>query len=119
MYIVLDIETNLSHDTIWMCVTRNINTDETIVWKTFTGLQEYLSKAEKIIGHNVIGFDFPVLKKVWNIQVKKLQVIDTLVMSRLYSPSMEGGHSLESWGNRLGFHKLEFTDFDSGASVEM
>jgi DNA polymerase I len=119
MYIVLDIETNLSHDTIWMCVTRDIHTDETIVWKTSTGLQEYLSKAEKIIGHNVIGFDFPVLKNVWQIQVKKSQVIDTLVMSRLYSPSMDGGHSLESWGNRLGFHKLEFTDFDSGASIEM
>ena len=119
MYIVLDIETNLSHDTIWMCVTRDIHTDETIVWKTSTGLQEYLAKAEKIIGHNVIGFDFPVLKNVWQIQVKKSQVIDTLVMSRLYSPSMDGGHSLESWGNRLGFHKLEFTDFDSGASIEM
>jgi DNA polymerase I-like protein with 3'-5' exonuclease and polymerase domains len=119
MYIVLDIETNLSHDTIWMCVTRDINTDETIVWKNTTGLQEYLSKASKIIGHNVISFDFPVLKKIWNIQVKKSQVIDTLVLSRLYNPSIEGGHSLEAWGNRLGFHKLEFSDFDNGTSVEM
>lgn len=32
---------------------------------------------------------------------------DTLVLSRLLSPSLEGGHSLAAWGQRLGFLKTE------------
>jgi DNA polymerase I-like protein with 3'-5' exonuclease and polymerase domains len=37
----------------------------------------------------------------------------------LYNPSLEDGHSLAAWGQRLGFAKGEFTDFDSGWSKEM
>jgi DNA polymerase I-like protein with 3'-5' exonuclease and polymerase domains len=112
MRIVLDIETNMTFDTIWCVVCRDIDTD---VVSTFTkpdNLQAYLSSADEIITHNGIFFDFPVLKKNWNIQVKKSQVIDTLVLSRLYNPSLEDGHSLDSWGKRLGFLKTEFRDFD-------
>jgi DNA polymerase I-like protein with 3'-5' exonuclease and polymerase domains len=78
---------------------------------TFThpnNLQQYLDSVEKIIAHNGIFFDFPVLKKIWKIQAKKSQVIDTLVLSRLYNPSLEDGHSLEAWGSRLGFPKMDY-----------
>lgn len=44
---------------------------------------------------------------------------DTLVSSRLLSPSLEGGHSLEAWGQRLGFPKGDFKDWDAGYSPEM
>jgi DNA polymerase I-like protein with 3'-5' exonuclease and polymerase domains len=60
-----------------------------------------------------------VLKKVWGITVKKSQVKDTLVLSRLYNPSLEDGHSLAAWGQRLGFAKGDFTDFDAGYTNEM
>jgi DNA polymerase I-like protein with 3'-5' exonuclease and polymerase domains len=46
-------------------------------------------------------------------------VIDTLVLSRLYNPSLEDGHSLAAWGQRLGFAKGDFTDFDGGLTDEM
>jgi len=36
-------------------------------------------------------------------------VRDTLIMSRLLNPSIEGGHSLEAWGKRLGNRKVEYT----------
>jgi DNA polymerase I-like protein with 3'-5' exonuclease and polymerase domains len=42
-----------------------------------------------------------------------------LVLSRLYNPSLEDGHSLAAWGQRLGFPKGDFKDFDSGLSDEM
>jgi DNA polymerase III alpha subunit (gram-positive type) len=119
MRIVLDIETNLAHDKIWCVVTRNIDTDEWFSFKTPELLQTYLNNATEIVAHNGIFFDFPVLKKVWGIQVKKSQVVDTLVMSRLYNPSIEDGHSLAAWGQRLGFSKGEFTDFDGGYTDEM
>ena len=120
MRIVLDIETNSTHDKIWCVVTRDIDDGTVREWyQTEAVLQQYLSAADSIITHNGIFFDFPVLKKVWGITVKKSQVVDTLVLSRLYNPSLEDGHSLAAWGQRLGFAKGDFTDFDGGLTDEM
>ena len=119
MRIVLDIETNLAHNKIWVVVTRNIDTDEWFTFKTPELLQTYINNATEIVAHNGIFFDFPVLKRVWGITVRKSQVVDTLVLSRLYNPSLEDGHSLAAWGQRLGFAKGEFTDFDAGYTDEM
>tara|TARA_R100000541_G_scaffold33748_1_gene42359 strand:- start:518 stop:2119 length:1602 start_codon:yes stop_codon:yes gene_type:complete len=33
---------------------------------------------------------------------------DTLVLSRLHNPSLEGGHSLRAWGERLGKYKDDY-----------
>jgi DNA polymerase I-like protein with 3'-5' exonuclease and polymerase domains len=123
MRIILDIETNLAHDKIWCVVTRDIDTGEVQTYKDSYGfgwdLQDDLAKATSIIAHNGIFFDFPVLKRVWGVTVKKSQVVDTLVLSRLYNPSLEDGHSLAAWGQRLGFAKGDFTDFDNGLTDEM
>ena len=119
MRIVLDIETNTAHDKIWCVVTRNIDNAEVKVWKHPEGLQKYLESCTLIIMHNGINFDGPVLKKNWKITMKKTQVCDTLVISRLFSPSLEAGHSLQAWGNRLGFLKIDFTDFNNGITQEM
>ena len=108
MRIVLDIETNTAHDKIWCVVTRNIDNSEVKVWKHPEGLQKYLDSCTLIIMHNGINFDGPVLKKNWKITMKKTQVCDTLVISRLFSPSIESGHSLQAWGERLGFSKIDY-----------
>jgi DNA polymerase I-like protein with 3'-5' exonuclease and polymerase domains len=118
MRVILDIETNLKHDKIWMCVTREIGGDVQ-VWKEVSGLQKYLDSCDLIIMHNGICFDAPVLRKNWNITMKQSQMCDTLVLSRLLSPSLEAGHSLAAWGGRLGFPKGDFNDWDAGYSAEM
>ena len=117
--IILDIETNSAHDKIWCVVCRDLDTDIVSTFTQPNNLQQYLDSVEKIIAHNGIFFDFPVLKKIWKIQVNKSQVIDTLVLSRLYNPSLEDGHSLAAWGQRLGFPKGDFKDFDNGLTDEM
>jgi len=116
--IYLDIETNLAHDRIWCCVTKK--DDEIKVWTSPTGLQQYIS-SHKVVAHNLIGFDARVLREVWNVGITLPQAVDTLVMSRLFNPNIDGGHSLKAWGKRLGFHKLDFDveDFDSGLTDEM
>ena len=119
MKIVLDIETNSKHDKIWLVVTRDIETNEVKVWKQASGLQEYLASCDLIIMHNGINFDSQVLRESWKVTMKLSQVCDTLVISRLLSPSLEDGHSLEAWGNRLGFPKGDFCDWDAGWSQEM
>jgi DNA polymerase I len=119
MKIVLDIETNSKHDKIWLAVTRNIDTGEVKSWKEASGLQKYLDSCDLIIMHNGICFDAPVLRETWKTSIMPSQVCDTLVLSRLLSPSLEGGHSLDAWGKRLGFPKGEFSDWDGGLTPEM
>jgi DNA polymerase I len=119
MRIILDIETNKAHDTIWCVVCRDIDKDVVSTFVQPASLQDFINNCDSVVTHNGIFFDFPVLKKVWGITVKKSQVIDTLVLSRLYNPSLEEGHSLAAWGQRLGFAKGDFTDFDGGLTDEM
>lgn len=108
MRIVLDIETNLAHDHIWLCVTKEIETGEVRKWKHPNGLADYLSKATLLIAQNGIGFDFRLLNRLWKTKIRLNQVYDTLVVSRLLDPSRENGHSLEAWGQTLGTQKIDY-----------
>jgi DNA polymerase I-like protein with 3'-5' exonuclease and polymerase domains len=89
-------------------VTKDIDTGEVRKWKAASPLSEYLKGVSLIIGHNVIGFDAPVLNRLWQTKISLKQVYDTLIVSRLLDPSRENGHSLESWGQTLGFHKIDY-----------
>jgi DNA polymerase I-like protein with 3'-5' exonuclease and polymerase domains len=118
--IAIDIETDdLKATQIWCAVTQDVNSGEVKVWKSANGLQEYIGKQSVLIGHNIIGFDLPVLKKLWNLNTESIQVKDTLVMSRLLNPVIEKGHSLDAWGVRLGLKKGDFSDFANGLSEDM
>jgi len=108
MRIVLDIETNLAHDKIHAVVTKNIDTGEVKLWKAADSLREYLKDVSLIVMHNGIAFDAPVLNRLWKTKIRLNQVYDTLIVSRLLDPSRETGHSLEAWGNTLGFHKIDY-----------
>ena len=123
MRVYLDIETNRAHDTIWMCVTKK--GDEVLVWRDPTNLQEYLNDMV-LVAHNGIGFDFPILRRLWGLVIPEEKQRDTLILSRLYNPELDipdgtkyRPHSLAAWGQRLGFPKGDFTDFDAGYSKEM
>jgi DNA polymerase I-like protein with 3'-5' exonuclease and polymerase domains len=78
------------------------------------GLQE-LAKADRIVGHNVIGFDLPALSKMYSFRPPLIRVLDTMVMAKCivadvrnddflrknFDKSLIGSHSLKAWGNRL------------------
>jgi DNA polymerase I-like protein with 3'-5' exonuclease and polymerase domains len=67
---------------------------------------KFLENAEVLIGHNIIGYDIPVIQKLHGAKVThKLE--DTLVMSRLFNPVRENGHSLKTWGWRVGMAKQD------------
>jgi hypothetical protein len=113
--IVFDIEADSLEPTkIWCIAAVDPDSGET---KTFgpteivNGLA-FLTTAEKLIGHNIIGYDLPAIKKIHNIDLTEGRaIVDTLVLSRLFNPTREGGHSLESWGYRIGLHKIDHTEF--------
>lgn len=107
--IVLDIETTLDHNTIWMIVTKDIDTGEVNVWKAADNLVGYLKDVTLIVAHNGIGFDFQILNRLWSTKIRLSQVYDTLIASRLLDPSIENGHSLDAWGERLQRKKIDYT----------
>ncbi|MEK9694447.1 MAG: DNA polymerase [Candidatus Poseidoniales archaeon] len=117
--LILDIETNSAHTTIWCCVTQNLETGEQICHTDSSTLAPLVKEADQIIGHNLIGFDAPVLRKLWNIGIPKSKAVDTLILSRLLNPQRDGGHSLRSWGLELKNQKIDFEDYDNGLSDEM
>jgi|TARA_R100000479_G_scaffold141944_1_gene77677 DNA polymerase I-like protein with 3'-5' exonuclease and polymerase domains len=69
---------------------------------------DLLQRADKLIGHNIIGYDIPAIKKVTGIDLSDKKIVDTLVLSRLFKPTREGGHGLESWGYRLNYAKGDY-----------
>ena len=115
--IYLDLEANgLDPDTIWCVVTREngvsqVHTDRNTLCKALEG-------SVSVCGHNLIGYDLPVLKRLWGLSVAPERIVDTLVLSRLFDPSKSGGHSLRNWGNELGFPKGDHNDW-SRLSQEM
>ena len=95
----LDIETNgLDPDTIWIAVTMQDGKVQEHYDKESLSLA--LQGSFPVVGHNLIGFDLPVLQKLWDITVDRRRVVDTLVLSRLADPQREGGHSLASFGGK-------------------
>jgi DNA polymerase-1 len=73
---------------------------------------EALQQADVLLGHNLLTYDLPVIEKVCNVSLDPRKVIDTLVLSRLGNPERAGGHSLDSWGQRLKFNKIDFDQYD-------
>ena len=110
MQLVFDIETDDLKATEIHCIVAIDEDDKQYSFDIIDGNIEegiqFLSTADKLIGHNIIGFDIPVIKKLHDVDLwHKDKVLDTLVLSRLLNPVREKGHSLEVWGNKLGVSK--------------
>lgn len=113
----LDIETTLFNGTlpnkIWCLVT--ICDKGNIVHYTSDDIHKFQNVAvnySEFIGHNIIGFDAPVIKNVLGVDLFKIgKVTDTIILSRLFNPVREGGHSLKAFGLKFGYKKFDFNDF--------
>ena len=130
--LVFDLETDgLLDDVtkIHCLVIYDSETDSTVIYNNqgdkepiVRGVQR-LEDADVLVGHNIIGYDLPVIQKVYLWFNPQALVLDTLLLSRLYHTDMMeidkkrnldnmplqlyGRHSLESYGHRLGEYKGE------------
>lgn len=68
-------------------------------------------RTNKYVAHNMLGYDGPTLNRLLDVGLLLGQLVDTMVMSMLFNPSLEDGHSLEAWGRRIGYHKAKHEDF--------
>tara|TARA_X000000368_G_scaffold238695_1_gene188478 strand:+ start:258 stop:797 length:540 start_codon:yes stop_codon:yes gene_type:complete len=87
---------------------------------------QLLEDADYIIGHNIIGYDIPIINKFYPWFRRIGDCLDTLLLSRLYHPNLTeidkqktwegmplklyGSHSLASWGYRLNEHKGDYCE---------
>lgn len=118
---VIDIETDdLNATRIWVMCWRNLLTGEVGECTTDESIQDFFNRTcgAVYVGHNILKFDGPTLKRLLGVQLGPVNCVDTFVLSTLYSPSLEGGHSLDAWGERLGEPKTKFNDW-SGLTQEM
>jgi len=124
--LVFDIETNSlldDLDTIHCISAYDLVTGKqtTARGDNCLSIRPLLENADVLIGHNIIDFDIPALRKVWPDFKPTGRVRDTLVMSRLVWPDTKdkdyergmpnrlvGSHSLKAWGLRLGNTKGDF-----------
>ena len=119
--LVFDIEANdIDATKIWCLAAVDVDTKQQYSYgpSQLDEAWELLKSYDRLIGHNIIGYDLPVIKKLAGVDLSDKTVLDTLVLSRLFNPVREGNHGLESWGYRLNTPKGDFEEFDS-FSTEM
>lgn len=109
---------------LWCAVIHDIDTGA--VYR-FAGVEELRDKflpmflkLDVIIGHNIIDYDLLVLKLKFGIDYeigeqcyingKPVEIIDTLVWSKALNPDRYDGHSIGSWGKRLGLEKIDWRE---------
>ena len=135
-WFVFDIETDGLYDTvteIYCIVLHDINKNQTFTYGVdciVNGL-EHLARADVLIGHNILFYDIPVIKKLYpSYSFIKSRIIDTLISTRVIWPKeklydldcekfikvplkLRGTFKLEAWGYRLSNYKIEFKDFSA------
>jgi DNA polymerase I len=117
LIVVSDIETNrlVDPDKIWCIVCKEYpsGTIHTFRYPDLSGFKEFVSKVTTWVFHNGIDFDVRQISRIITIDIPPSDVCDTLILSRLLNYSLEGGHSLDAWGLRLGYPKKPIEDFST------
>ena len=112
---IVDIETDSLDATQIHCIVAcEYETGKEKVWiqDECSLFASWSKKIDTFIMHNGVSFDAPILNRLTGSEIKLSQVRDTLIESQLYNPIRDKGHSLASWGERLGFPKGEHTEFE-------
>ncbi len=122
--LIWDLETNgliPEVDKIWCLVMQDIDTKEVYSYSDYDdklpslseGLQKLL-EADLIAGHNIIGYDLPVLKRLLGWTPRPSQTIwDTLIMSQLCMFQRTHRHGLKGWGEFFEYPKGDYNDWNN------
>lgn len=120
MRVIVDVEANgLNPTEIWVIVCKNIDTGVVRIFRNVTQdtdtKEAFLSYSKDIVywvGHNWLGYDYPVLSNLVGLNVPGVssKSCDTLVVSKLVCYSRPG-HSVEDYGLEFGEAKVLFNDF--------
>lgn len=125
---VFDIEANgLTPDKIHCMVFRSLDDKQVDMFRPHQMKEAvaFMDGCDVLIGHNILSYDLPAIKKVLGYEFKGKKV-DTLLMSRLQCPNrqaplaargdpkaMKSPHGLGCWGYRVGRGKPEHDDWET------
>lgn len=117
---VYDIEGNdllIKCTTIHCIVIEDMETGEVFSYRPHEIEDGYrkLQTYDTCIGHNVLGYDKPVLERFFPHLGTLPHHDDTFIMSRmLWGPDdcPAGRHGLKAWGEYFNYPKIEFHEFD-------
>lgn len=134
MNLIFDIETDGLYNDVTQihCIgIYDLDTKQTLVFndegfeQPITKGVQLLEDATNIVGHNIIGYDIPVIRKLYPWFSPSGNAVDTLVLSRVIHTDilkidqkkkwkhmplqLYGRHSLEAYGHRLGEYKGSFS----------
>lgn len=126
MIVFADIETeSLKPNKLWCLCVKEKESGKT---HQFVNLHEneeerdrfkqYAKGVTRWVGHNFINFDAPVINRIVGPVIDMQKIVDTLVVSMLIDFGI-GSHSLGTWGEKLGYPKDNFKDFEGGLTQEM
>ena len=108
MKVILDIETDGFNPTKVHCiVAKDIATNTVTVFdpNNMYSFNSWAKQVDKFIMHNGLSFDAPVLNRLLGTEIAPEKIIDTLILSQLFNPIREKGHSLKAWGEKLNMLK--------------
>jgi uncharacterized protein YprB with RNaseH-like and TPR domain len=98
MKLLFDIETNglprQGLDHIHCVVVKDIDTEEVFRFNdtgnsdSITNAITFLQEADVLIGHNIVGFDIPVIQGIYPFFNPKATLFDTLILSRMFFPDI-------------------------------
>jgi DNA polymerase-1 len=112
--LIFDIETDgLNPSIVWVICAIKEGQEITLEMPSKADVESLLEGVTEVIGHNIMSYDVPVIERLLGVSFDNVKITDTLVMSRLYNPSLEGGHSLGKWGERLKFPKGDYNDWSA------
>lgn len=124
MRVVVDIEANgLKPTKVWLIVCKDIDTEKYHVFRNVmedpSEFLDFVPKVTRWIGHNVLGYDFPVLRNLigFDLDTALPLTIDTLILSKLVDYPRDS-HSIEDYGKEFSLPKGVFSDW-SKYSLEM
>lgn len=114
MKLVYDIECDGLDPTQIFCIVA-INPETNQVFKygpnAINDGLSILQSADCLIGHNIIGFDNLVIKKLHGIDLNQKKNYDTWIMSQVLNYRRPHKHGLAGWGGFLNYPKFDFSDF--------
>ena len=108
MQVVLDIDTDgFNPSKIHCIVVKNIDTNLVTVFVPdhLYSFNSWSKNVDKFIMHNGLSFDAPILNRLLGTNIKPDRIIDTLILSQLFNPLRDKGHSLKAWGEKLNMLK--------------
>jgi len=111
---IIDIETDGIDATKIHCMAVREESGHIQVHTVYDDIRSFLGSlldSDRIIGHNFIRYDWPVISRLLKVETKAF-IVDTLALSWYLYPDVVK-HGLEQWGERFGIAKPKIDDWEN------